>query len=193
MSTTPGTDDPTPAAPAAPPAPAPTPAPAPALAPPPPPPPPAEAEPDDESALGDAGKRTLTRLRAELRNERELRLSEADRIRAEAASAATVKANGRVVRAEIRALGAGRFADPADAVIFLDADTFAVDEEGNVDADAIRAAIDDLLTRKPHLAVPDDAARGGSRAPRPDRSQGAAEPSAPSTAQQFAAAMRDRL
>lgn len=157
-----------------------------------------DAPPDD---LGDAGKRALDRMAARLKTERGKRLAaeakarelaatdDTDRVRAEAEAAAITKANTRILRAEVRAAAAGRFADPEDAVAFLDLSQFDVDEDGAVDGDEIRAALDDVLARKPHLA-----ARGGIRTPLPDRSQGATSRDAPlTTAQQFAQALRDHL
>lgn len=166
---------------------------------------PAENENDGTDELGDAGKQALDRMKAKWQAERAKRIAaeqiaatanntdETERVRRDAEIAATTKANGRIVRAEIRALAAGRFADPADAVVFLDVSRFDVDDDGEVDRDEIAAAIDELLARKPHLGKTDTAAQSGARAPRPDRSQGAGEPGTPTTAQQFASAMRDRL
>lgn len=76
-----------------------------------------------------------------------------DKMRREAEAQATVKANSRIVRAEVKALAAGKFADPADAALYLNLDDFEVDDNGDVDTDAIGEALDDLLTRKPHLAA----------------------------------------
>lgn len=155
---------------------------------------------NDDGELGDAGKRALGQLRAKLREERTARLAaervaaertdadDADRIRRDAETAANVKANARIVRAEIRALAANRFADPADAVVFLDPADFDVDADGEVDRDDIASALDALLAKKPHLGKPDQ-----QRPPRPDPSQGASDGGAPSTAQQFEAALRGRL
>lgn len=55
----------------------------------------------------------------------------------------------------------GRLADPSDAVAFLDVSDFRVGDDFTVDAEAISAAVSDLLTRKPHLK----AAQGGAPAP----------------------------
>lgn len=82
----------------------------------------------------------------------------------------------RLVRAEVRAAAAGRLADPADAVQFLDTTTF-VNSKGEVDGGAIAKAVDELLARKPYLdkdfAPPngnghgsaDQGARGGKQPP----------------------------
>lgn len=77
----------------------------------------------------------------------------------------TAKANARIVRAEVKALSADTFADPEDAVLNLDVSSYDVDDDGNVDADAIKRDLAEVLKRKPHLA------KGGKR-PEPDPSQG---------------------
>lgn len=74
----------------------------------------------------------------------------------------------RAVRAEVRALAAGEFADAEDAAAFLPLDGY-VGDEGEVDAEQIRADLKALLKAKPHLAKPADTS---SRRPAPDRSQG---------------------
>jgi len=89
-------------------------------------------------------------------------------VQRDADRAATQKANRRIVRAEVKALAAETFADPADAAAFLDLDDIDVDDSGEVDADEIREQLAALLVRKPHLA------RSGKqrRTPAPDKSQG---------------------
>lgn len=77
--------------------------------------------------------------------------SDPEKIRQEAERNATAKANGRVLRAEIRAAAAGRLHDPADALAHLDLDDFDVDDDGSVDTKAIVEAIDDLIKSKPYL------------------------------------------
>lgn len=72
--------------------------------------------------------------------------------RREAAAEATTKANRRIVKAEVKALAADTFADPSDAAVFLDLDDIEVDENGDVDTDAIKRALKDVLKAKPHLA-----------------------------------------
>ncbi len=69
----------------------------------------------------------------------------------------------RAVQAEVRALAAGKFADPGDAAAFLDASTY-VSGDGDIDAAKIAADLDDLLAKKPHLAA--------QRGPRPNPAQG---------------------
>lgn len=88
----------------------------------------------------------------------------------EAAQIAQERANQmllRLVRSEIRALAADKFADPDDPGGFLDPTRYA-NPDGEVDVDAIRGDLDDLLARKPHLGKPEP----GPRAPAPNRAQG---------------------
>jgi hypothetical protein len=127
-----------------------------------------ESDPDGADQLGDAGKKALDSMKGKWRDERtkrqalEQRIAEletapkgetetpdADSIRAQAAREANEKANARILRSEVKAAAAGKFADPADVPLFLDLTKFEVDANGDVDADAI----EELLTRKPHLAA----------------------------------------
>lgn len=133
---------------------------------------PPEGDPAGAEALGDAGKRALDSMKDKWHTERdqrralEARIAElekpkagadgtpdADAIRAEAERAAAGKANARILRSEIKAAAAGKFADPSDAALYLDLTRFEVDANGDVDADEISDAIEELLTRKPHLAA----------------------------------------
>lgn len=141
---------------------------------------------DDPADLGDAGKRALEAEReARKRFEREARASKAelDRIKAETATEqekaltkareeakgeVLTEANKRVLRAEVRALAAGKM-NPALAVKLLDLDDFEVDDKGDVDAKAITKAIDQLVKDNPGLATNGDGKRttgsadGGAR------------------------------
>lgn len=140
---------------------------------------------EGEDQLGDAGKQALDRMKATVKAERAKRraaekaLAEAskppagdgpdpDALKAEGRKQALAEANARIVRAEIKAAAAGKLADPTDAVAFIDASEIDVDDDGNVDEDAIADAIADLLKKKPHLAVQDGkrfkgSADGGAR------------------------------
>jgi membrane protein involved in colicin uptake len=89
----------------------------------------------------------------------------ADRVAA--AEARASKAAERAVAASIKAAATGRFADPDDAVDALARQNFT-GADGEIDEDAIAAALDDLLERKKHWAL----AEPGPRTPRPDPSQG---------------------
>lgn len=51
----------------------------------------------------------------------------------------------RILNAEIRALAAGKFANPTLAVKLLDLDDTVFNEDGDVDTDAVTAAIDEFL------------------------------------------------
>jgi hypothetical protein len=66
---------------------------------------------------------------------------------------ANAKANARILRSEVKAAAAGKLADPSDALALLDLSKLEVSADGDVDADEIADAIDDLLSRKPHLAA----------------------------------------
>lgn len=156
-------------------------------------------DPEGADKLGDAGKKALDAMKGKLKAERQKRIAaeaaladnanedEDTKARQQAESAALAKANARIVKAEVRAVAAGKLADPADALNFIDLDDFEVGEDGDVDQDEIAEAIDDLLRRKPYLA-----AQGGTKGPKPDRSQGAKGVGTGSAAQQFAAAI-DKL
>lgn len=87
-------------------------------------------------------------------------------IRAEAQREADAKANARIVRAEVRALAADTFANPADALHNLDLDDFEVNEDGELEnAEAVKKALADVLKKNPHYAKK-------GKAPKPDPSQG---------------------
>jgi hypothetical protein len=132
--------------------------------------------------LGDAGKKALDEERkarksaekaakafekqlAEMRGEFEQVRSGAmseqekaiDKARKEAAAEARKEvlgeANKRFVRAEIKAAAAGKLADPDDALRLLDLDDYEVDNDGNVNRQAIDKAISSLLETKPYLAA----------------------------------------
>ena len=125
----------------------------------------AEAPIEGAEALGDAGKKALDTMKAE-RNAERVRARDAEARIAEL----TAKLEGReaeftaevekrkqsdvaILRAELKAAAKGKLADPADAALFLDLKQFDVSENGDVDADALNTAIDDLIARKPHLGA----------------------------------------
>jgi hypothetical protein len=130
-----------------------------------------DATPEGADALGDAGKRALDSMKAKWKAERDTRrelerkLAESaapastdetpdlEAIKSQAASEAMAKANTRILRSEIKAAAAGKFADVSDAILNMDLDAFEVDANGEVDADEIADAIQEVLTRKPHLAA----------------------------------------
>ena len=79
----------------------------------------------------------------------------------------------RTVQSEVKALAAAGFADPADAIAFLDLGKYATND-GDVDVEAIRGDLADLLARKPHLGK-----TPSSRIPAPNPAQGASGSGAP--------------
>lgn len=130
---------------------------------------PDDVDPDADQ-LGDKGKQALARMKAKVKAERDKRrqaeaalaaASATDddaQARREADSAATKKANQRILRSEVKAAAKGVLADPTDALTFLNLDQFEVDEDGDVDEDEIAEAIAKLVAEKPYLA-----AQGGRR------------------------------
>jgi len=132
-------------------------------------------EPEDDTVLGDAGKKALDAMKAE-RNAAKTQLKETkaelDRIKAEAAlkdkpaeeqaleqarteakQEAMKAANARILRSELRAAAKGKLADPTDAALYINLDDFDVSDDGEVDSASLEEAIDDLLNLKPHLAA----------------------------------------
>jgi hypothetical protein len=178
-----------------PPAPAPPPAPQPPANPATPP----EGGDGGDPQLGPAGEKALTEWKKRAKEAEQLTKDQAARLKtfedaqkteaerqADALKAAETRAEAATklaVSSKVEALAAGRFQDPQDAVDALSGGSF-VSEEGTVDAGAITAALDDLLTRKPHWA----AGEPGPRTPRPDPAQGARPGTPPNLAQQVAEA-----
>lgn len=123
------------------------------------------AEDQGAGALGDAGKQALARMKDKLKTERTARLkaeqerdeakgvTEQEQARREAEATVLAKANDRILRSEVKAAAKGVLADPADAYKFLDLAEFEVDDDGNVDEDAIASALADLVRTKPYLAA----------------------------------------
>lgn len=137
-----------------------------------------DTDPEGSDSLGEPGKKALDTMKGRLRAEREKRrtleaqLAERDKpadgtvpdqeaLVRQAEVTALARVNERLVKAEVRVAAAGKLADPADAHRFLDLSQFEVDDDGNVDAEEVTEAIDDLLKSKPYLA-----AQGGSTKPR---------------------------
>ncbi|WP_431772189.1 hypothetical protein [Streptomyces cucumeris] len=129
-----------------------------------------DGDPEGAEQLGDPGKKALDAMKDKWKAERtrrqELEQQLADRdkpaegetpdpdaIVRQAEKAAMAKANERIIKAEVKAAAAGKLADPGDAFQFLDLTAFEVDQDGNLDADEVAEAIEDLITRKPYLAA----------------------------------------
>jgi hypothetical protein len=131
-----------------------------------------EPDPAGTEALGDPGKKALDTMKAERNTARAAEREARDQIAALTAKAegreteyaaelagrkvetdALAKANTRILSAEVRALAAGKLADPKDALKFLDLSAFEVGDDGEVDTAAITAAIEDLVASKSYLAA----------------------------------------
>lgn len=124
-------------------------------------------------------RKAAERELAQLKAEKELRDKPAEeqaleQARAEARAEAKAKADARILKSELRAIASGKLADPSDAHLYIDLADFEVDDDGDVDSEALSAAVADLLTRKPHLAAAGQprfqgGGDGGSRPPaKPD-------------------------
>jgi hypothetical protein len=156
-------------------------------------------DPDDNKPLGPKGQKALDAMkaqRAEAKREAAAAKKQAAELakkvaefedrdktelerataKAEQATARAEAATKRAVVAEVR-VAAADFADPDDAAAFLDLTRYA-DDSGDIDTEAIRADLSDLLERKPHLrkavAVPEP-----PKNPRPDPGQGPRQPVPP--------------
>lgn len=136
---------------------------------------------DGEESLGDPGKKALDAMKAKWKAAED-RAKAAEAAAAEALAKAEgkekeyaaeqerrkvemealSKANQRILKAEIRAQATAKLADPADALLYLDLSSFEVGDDGEVDAQAITAAIDNLITTKPYLAAQGRRFQGGA-------------------------------
>lgn len=131
--------------------------------------------------LNEGGKKALLAEREKAKQARDARdaalakvqeferakLSDQERIAADLSDAQKQAAafRQRAVRSEVRALAAASFADPDDAAGALDLDDF-INDTGDIDEQAIRSALDELLERKPHWAKAQPPE--GPRRPAPD-------------------------
>lgn len=95
----------------------------------------------------------LAELENASKSEQEKALEQARKEAADAVKAeVTSTFRQKILKAEIRAQAAGKFHDPDDAIRLLDLeDSDVFDDEGEVQTDALTAALDALLERKPHL------------------------------------------
>ncbi len=111
---------------------------------------------EKKQALADAKAATARAVAAETALANKDKSAEEQQIeaaKAEALTEANKRANTRILRADLRAAATGKLADPSDAALYLNLDDFTVTDDGETDSDALNEAIDDLLTRKPHLAA----------------------------------------
>lgn len=93
-----------------------------------------------------------------------------DALAVEKARAEALRATA--VTSKVEAIAAKTFADPSDAVAFLDPKKY-VSDKGEIDTDSIAADLADLLGRKPHLG------RTEIGEPKPYPGQGASASGAP--------------
>lgn len=139
-------------------------------------------EPKDDGAdqLGDAGKKALDAMKAKWQKERDARKALADQLaqmaqgdkktdqpdpeeirkQARAEAAAEVLKDRALDKVETKA--AKLFADPEDARALLASRVEEFVDDGKVDMEAIEDALQDLLTKKPHLAAKADKRFAGS-------------------------------
>lgn len=137
----------------------------------------------------------LTPLAKRAQEADEANKTEAERLHGQLAAREQeiTKIRQRAVKSEVRAMAADSFADKTDPEALLDLDAY-IGDDGEIDTDRIKADLEDLLDRKPHLAKPkpDPQKR---RAPAPDRTQasGANQPRAKNAADEFAGFVQSRL
>lgn len=137
-----------------------------------------DTETEGESALGDAGKKALDAMKtqrkaaearakaaekriADMEAEAALKDKPADeqaieKARAETRAETLKVADERIVKANLKAAATGKLADPSDVFAYpkiIDLSSFEVDDDGDVDTDALNEAITALLEKKPHLAA----------------------------------------
>ena len=101
-----------------------------------------------------AAEKALNALKAELAlKDKPAEEQALEAARNEARTEATTKANERIVRAEVKAAATGKVKNPALALKLIDTSGIDVDDDGEVDSDAVNQAITDLLTEYPELAA----------------------------------------
>lgn len=101
-----------------------------------------------------AAEKELARVKAELANKDKPADEQAlESARAEARAEATEKANTRIVRAEVKAAAVGKVKNPALVLKLIDISEIEVDDDGEVDADAVNQAIADLIEQYPELTA----------------------------------------
>lgn len=101
----------------------------------------------------EAAEARVKELEAAGQTEHEKALAQArEEAAAEARQEVTDKVRDKLLKAEIKALAAGTFADPDDAHRLLDLeDDDIFNDDGDIQTDALKSALEDLLERKPHL------------------------------------------
>lgn len=132
-------------------------------------------EGSEESGSEDTAKKTIAKVRGEVKEERRLRreaeaelqkLRDAaeskdkpeteaaiERARKEGETAASKKFMERLLKSDIKTEAKGKLNDPEDALSFLKLDDFEADANGNFDPEEIAEAISDLLVKRPYLGT----------------------------------------
>lgn len=96
----------------------------------------------------------LAKAKEATQSEQEKALEQARKEAAEEArSELTAELRKERLQSAVARTAAGKFADVEDAIKLLDLDDDIFDEDGKVDTDNLKSALDDLLERKPHLAA----------------------------------------
>lgn len=112
---------------------------------------------DEERRQRKAAERQLKAMQAEIEKIKSAALPEAERAIEEARKTAAAeieqKWKAKTAEAHVIAVATKKLEDPEDAVAFLDDLGQFIDDDGKPDRKAIEKEIDDLLKRKPHLAV----------------------------------------
>lgn len=122
-----------------------------------------ETEVDPAAGLKTALQKERAERKAAVKRQKELETELADRdktadeaavdvARREGEAAGTARGNARLIAAEFRIAAAKRVKDPRIAAKLVDLTDVEVDEDGEVDADGIAAALDALLEEYPDLA-----------------------------------------
>lgn len=116
-----------------------------------------------ERAARKAAEKELAAFRAEAAlKDKPAEEQAIEKARAEGRTEAAAKGNERYIRAELKAAATGKVKNPALALKLIDTSGIDVDDDGEVDSDALNAAIAGLLTEYPELAA--DGARFGGGA-----------------------------
>lgn len=97
----------------------------------------------------------------------------------------------RAVSSRVETLAADQFADPSDALAAVGDAAKYLGAGGEINEDAIRADLAELLEKKPHWRKPEGAPV--RRIPAPNPAQGSGGTAAVDPAEQFAALIRGRL
>ena len=130
-----------------------------------------EPETPPPAELGDAGKKALDAMKAKWRAERDRAKAAEDKLAAatkpkDDTEQPDLEQIREQIRAEARAevlkdraldkietLAAGKFKDPEDALLRLGKNVDDYIDDGNIDLDAIKDALEDLLAKRPDFGV----------------------------------------